>query len=68
MALRDRSEDGLRDAKKLFEAAVAEDPNYAEAYSGLADAYYLLGNYDFLPTAEANKKGKEALGKGPVFG
>src|SRR6202043_3816264 len=37
VAVRDRTEDGLRDAKKLFEAAVAEDSNYAEAYAGLAD-------------------------------
>ncbi|MDA4129795.1 MAG: tetratricopeptide repeat protein [Thaumarchaeota archaeon] len=63
MALRDRTEAGMREAKKLFEAAIVEDPNYAEAYAGLADAFFLLGNYDHMPTAEANKRGKESLDK-----
>jgi adenylate cyclase len=60
-ALRDRTESGMWEAKKLFEEAIAEDGNYAEAYAGLADAYYLLGNYEHMPKAESMKKGKEAL-------
>jgi len=62
-ALRDRTESGMREAKKLFEEAIEEDERYAEAYAGLADAFYLLGNYRFMPRAETIKKGKEALDK-----
>jgi len=62
-ALRDRTEEGMREAKKLFEEAIAEDIGYAEAYAGLADAFYLLGEYHFMPRAEANKSGREALDK-----
>jgi len=37
------TEDGARKAIDYFERAVAEDPNYAAAYAGIADAYRLLG-------------------------
>jgi TolB-like protein/Flp pilus assembly protein TadD len=36
------SEDDLRRAASHFEQAIARDPNYAEAYAGLADARLLL--------------------------
>ena len=39
-----RTPDGLRRAVRYFEQAIAADPNYALAYSGLADAYSLLGS------------------------
>jgi len=39
-----RSEAGYRKAIEYFQAAIAEDPQYAEAYAGLADAYALLGS------------------------
>lgn len=50
--LNQRSEEGLRKALEFFERAVAEDGQYAQAYSGLADAYGLLGHYGALPPAE----------------
>jgi adenylate cyclase len=59
--LTDRTESKMREARNLFEAAVAEDSEYAEAYVGLADAYLLLGSYNYMPGSEANRKGKEAL-------
>jgi tetratricopeptide (TPR) repeat protein len=62
-ALRDRSETGMKDAKRRFEEAIAGDAGYAEAYVGLADAYFLLGNYHHMPMAEAVEKGREALAK-----
>jgi len=37
-----RTEEGLLRALEFFEKAVAEDAQYAVAYSGLADAYGLL--------------------------
>ncbi|MDA4127373.1 MAG: tetratricopeptide repeat protein, partial [Thaumarchaeota archaeon] len=61
--LRDRTENGMREAKKLFQDAIAEDDGYAEAYAGLADAFYLLGNYQYMPMAEAIENGKRALDK-----
>jgi adenylate cyclase len=62
-ALRDRTESALKEARRYFEDAIAEDQNYAEAYAGLADSLFLLGNYGHLPMAEATQRGKEALAK-----
>lgn len=39
-----RSEQGHLKAIEYFNQAIAEDPEYARAYSGLADAYALLGS------------------------
>ena len=50
--LSQRSEEGLRKAVEFFEKAILEDPQYAEGYSGLADAYGLLGHYGVLTPAE----------------
>jgi TolB-like protein/DNA-binding winged helix-turn-helix (wHTH) protein len=52
---------GLRAALAYFNQAVDEDPNYAEAYSGLADTYALMGDWQYavmnfkeaLPRAKA---------------
>jgi tetratricopeptide (TPR) repeat protein len=38
-----RSEDGVQKAISYFNAAIAKDPNYAQAYAGLADASSGLG-------------------------
>ena len=54
---------GLKKALYYFELALLEDPNYALAWSGLADAYFLLGVYDFLPFREALAKAKTAAEK-----
>jgi tetratricopeptide (TPR) repeat protein len=51
--LTQRTEEGMRRAVEAFERAIAEDPRYAEAYSGLADTYGLLAHYGVLPPAEA---------------
>jgi serine/threonine-protein kinase len=37
---------------EFFEKAIAEDAQYAQAYSGLSDAYGLLGHYGVLSPAE----------------
>jgi serine/threonine-protein kinase len=50
--LNQRTEEGLRKAVDFFERAIAEDAHYAEAYSGLSDAYGLLGHYGVLAPAE----------------
>ena len=40
-----RSEEGFALAIEHFEAAIEKDPTFALAYSGIADAYQLLGFY-----------------------
>jgi TolB-like protein/Flp pilus assembly protein TadD len=50
--LNQRSEDALRKAVDFFEKAIVEDAQYAPAYSGLSDAYGLLGHYGVLGPAD----------------
>ena len=42
----------LRDAITEFELAIELDPEYAEAYSGLADSYLLVPSYDLTSTPQ----------------
>ena len=42
-----RTGDGLKKAVDYFNQAIARDPNYAAAYSGLADTYALLGDWEY---------------------
>jgi adenylate cyclase len=51
----------MMEAKRFFENAISEDPTYAPAYAGLADAYYLLGDYWAMPVDEAHRKSDEIL-------
>ena len=56
-----RTADGLKVALAYFNEAIDEDPKYAQAYSGLADTYALLGDWQYavmtpkeaLPQAKA---------------
>jgi tetratricopeptide (TPR) repeat protein len=50
--LNQRTEEGLQKAVEFFEHSLLEDPHYAEAHSGLSDAYGLLGNYGVLGPAD----------------
>ncbi|HKF43946.1 MAG TPA: winged helix-turn-helix domain-containing protein [Thermoanaerobaculia bacterium] len=52
----ERTSSGLRKAIEWFERAVAEDPNYALAYAGLADSYSLGVWYIPIPASEAVPK------------
>jgi serine/threonine protein kinase/Tfp pilus assembly protein PilF len=49
----------LEKALEYFEQAIEKDPNYALAYAGLADLYYILPWYLPFPPKEAFSKGKE---------
>ncbi|MEJ2722946.1 MAG: protein kinase, partial [bacterium] len=49
----------LRKSIEFFEAAIQKDPNYAEPYAGIADAYSLLSFYGFLPSRDALPKARE---------
>src|SRR5262245_25126997 len=58
-----RTPDSILEGVKLLEQAIQADPNYAEAYAGLADCYNMLVNYSVLPPNEAFPKAKEAAEK-----
>jgi DNA-binding winged helix-turn-helix (wHTH) protein/TolB-like protein/Tfp pilus assembly protein PilF len=55
-----RSEDGFRKAIGYFDQAVAKDPNYALAYSGLADCYILLAVWGAEPPDGSLSQAKDA--------
>jgi len=60
-----RTADGLQAALAYFNQAIEEDPKYAQAYSGLADTYALLGDWQYavMTTKEALPKAKAAAVK-----
>jgi TolB-like protein/DNA-binding winged helix-turn-helix (wHTH) protein/Flp pilus assembly protein TadD len=57
-----RTADGLKGALAYFHQAIEEDPKYAQAYSGLADTYALLGDWQYavMTPKEALPKAKAA--------
>jgi TolB-like protein/DNA-binding winged helix-turn-helix (wHTH) protein/Flp pilus assembly protein TadD len=57
-----RTADSLKVALAYFKQAIEEDPKYAQAYSGLADTYALLGDWQYavMPPNEALPKAKAA--------
>ncbi len=58
-----RSEEGFKKALHHFDQAIEADPNYALAYIGLADAYTMLADYDWLTPTDACAKAKAAATK-----
>jgi eukaryotic-like serine/threonine-protein kinase len=54
--------DGVEKSVQYFDQAIEKDPSYALAYSGLADAYVLLGAM-YLPPKESFPKAKTAAEK-----
>jgi TolB-like protein/DNA-binding winged helix-turn-helix (wHTH) protein/tetratricopeptide (TPR) repeat protein len=57
-----RTADGLKAAQAYFNQAIEEDQKYAQAYSGLADTYALLGDWQYavMTPKEAFPKAKAA--------
>jgi TolB-like protein/DNA-binding winged helix-turn-helix (wHTH) protein len=51
---------GFQQAIDYFQQAIAKDPNYARAYTGLADSYALLGGYTLTPQIELMPKARAA--------
>ncbi len=60
--LSDYSHDHVQKSIAYFRQAIEIDPNYALAYSGLADSYYMLSNL-MLPANEAMPKVQAAAGQ-----
>lgn len=54
-----RNQDGITEAIEYFERAIAEDPGYALAYTGLSDAYALQIDYRRSPVADGMRRARE---------
>ncbi len=58
-----RTTEGLRKGLEYFQEAVALDPAYTQAYTGIADSYALLGLFNAMPPKEAFPKARDAANK-----
>lgn len=58
-----RTRESLKHAVEYFEQAIEKDPNYAMAYSSLADCYTVFSTYDVAPPNEAYTKARLAAQK-----
>jgi|GEM_PF-3564840 len=58
-----RTESGLREAVRLFGLALEQDPDFALAYSGLADTFAAQALLEFAPPTEAFPKARSAAQK-----
>jgi len=59
-----RTTDGVNKAIDYFQQAIVKDPNFALAYSGLADSYFSLAiNSTVLSPKEAGAKARQAAEK-----
>ena len=51
---------GFRQAIEYFQQSIAEDPNYARAYAGLANSYSMMCSYNAAPANEFMPKARSA--------
>lgn len=58
-----RTPEDLNKAIDFFTQAIVHDPNYAQAYVGLADCYNLLREFTAMPAFEAYPRGLAAAKK-----
>jgi tetratricopeptide (TPR) repeat protein len=58
-----RTPDDLNKALDYFMQAVVHDPNYSQAYVGLADCYDLMREYTLMPSSEAYPRALAAAKK-----
>lgn len=58
-----RSQDGLERALAYYQQAVVHDPTFALAYSGIADAYVNLSNFDYAGGSDALPRARAAAGR-----
>jgi serine/threonine protein kinase/tetratricopeptide (TPR) repeat protein len=54
------TQDGFQKSIDYFRQAVAKDPNYAQAYAGLADAYNFMGDSGYLAPSQVWQNAKSA--------
>jgi tetratricopeptide (TPR) repeat protein len=55
-----RNEEGFHKGIEYFHKAIDEDPNYAPAYTGLADSYLMLVEYGLTPAKQGFPEAKAA--------
>jgi tetratricopeptide (TPR) repeat protein len=58
-----RTPTGLKKAISDFQAAIAQDRRFAEAYLGLANAYILAREFDMMPAKVAYAKAADAVAR-----
>jgi serine/threonine protein kinase/tetratricopeptide (TPR) repeat protein len=58
-----RTEDELKRSVGCFERAIDRDPDYAQAYAGMADAYVTLGTYGATAPRDVMPRAKRAVEK-----
>jgi DNA-binding winged helix-turn-helix (wHTH) protein/TolB-like protein/Tfp pilus assembly protein PilF len=58
-----RTESSVQRGLEYFRRSIQLDPNFAEAYEGIADSYAILGLYGSLPPNEAFPKARAAAEK-----
>ena len=56
-----RTKDGLNRSIVYFEKAIATDPDYALAYAGLADSYFIQAYWGWIPWNEGVAKSQKAV-------
>lgn len=59
----ERTEENTRKALRYFEEAAKLDPDFANAYSGMADAYNILSDYGWMTPQEALPKARSMATK-----
>ncbi len=59
----DWTEEGLKKSIEYFSHAVKQDPDYAPAWAGMADAYGLMSLFGFVPPEVALPKAKAAASR-----
>ncbi|MDQ5845294.1 MAG: tetratricopeptide repeat protein, partial [Acidobacteriota bacterium] len=55
-----RTGESLKQAAEFYNQAIEKDPNYALAYSGLAETYVLFSSYDVAPANDSMPQAKAA--------
>jgi DNA-binding winged helix-turn-helix (wHTH) protein/TolB-like protein/Flp pilus assembly protein TadD len=58
-----RTAEGLNKAISYFQQAIDQEPEFARAYSGMADSYVLLYDYNMLSPGEAVPRARAAAQK-----
>ena len=65
--LEQRTRDSLHNAVDEFNQSIAADPNYAQAFAGLAKAYVLLWDRDWISKSEAAPRVRDAAQRAIVL-
>lgn len=63
-----RTEAALHKSVTYFEAAIAKDPGYANAYAGLAESYATLGLYGAMAPHDAMPQARDAAARAIAAG